>query len=244
MNAVERIEPPVQSNSGSLMAIIDRAVSSQNLDVDKLQKLLEMKERWDATEARKEFEAAISLAKSEIKPIAKKRKVDFTTQKGRTHYQYEDLALVAEEVDPILGKYGLSYRYRSQQNNKELTVTCIVSHRAGHSEETTLKADNDESGNKNTIQGIGSAATYLQRYTLKLALGLSAAKDNDGAGQKPEEPEGYDKWAADMEAVADEGIDRLQAVWKTSGGAFKNYVTKHDVKWWEDLKAKAQKVKS
>lgn len=49
----------------------------------------------------------------------------------------------------------------------------------GHSEETSLEAPEDHSGNKNNIQAIGSAATYLQRYTLKLALGLASAHDDD-----------------------------------------------------------------
>ena len=49
-------------------------------------------------------------------------------------------------------------------------------------EETSLEADNDESGNKNAIQAVGSAATYLQRYTLKLALGLAASNDDDAQG--------------------------------------------------------------
>ena len=49
-------------------------------------------------------------------------------------------------------------------------MTCVVSHRLGHSEENTLTAGRDESGNKNNIQAVGSTITYLQRYTLKAAL--------------------------------------------------------------------------
>jgi hypothetical protein len=51
----------------------------------------------------------------------------------------------------------------------------------GHSEENTLMAGKDDSGNKNGIQAIGSTVTYLQRYTLKAALGLAAGADDDGA---------------------------------------------------------------
>ena len=123
---------------------------------------------------------AIAAAKAEIPPIHKNRKVDFTTAKGRTHYTHEDMAEVARTVDPILSRYGLSYRFRTSQDNRILTVTCILSHRDGYSEETTLNGAADESGNKNHIQAIGSAATYLQRYTLKLALGLAASDDDDG----------------------------------------------------------------
>lgn len=202
------IQPPAnvvqRSDSTALMQIIERAAMSSDFDVAKLEKLLELKERWDKTESRKAFDAALSSAKGEIKPIFKGRKVDFTSSKGRTNYDYEDLSLIAEHIDPILGKYGLSYRYRPEQKGTELYVTCIVSHRDGHSEETTLKANNDETGNKNTIQSVGSAATYLQRYTLKLALGLSATNDDDGRGAGAPIEYITESQAADIRAFADE----------------------------------------
>jgi hypothetical protein len=161
------------------MLMIDRAISSGS-NVETLEKLMAMQERYEAVQARREFDEAISAAKSEIGPIFKNKKVDFTTQKGRTNYSYEDLAEVSRTVDPVLARHGLSYRYRTSQEGGRLTVTCIMSHKRGHREETSLQASNDESGNKNSIQAVGSAATYLQRYTLKLSLGLSATTDTDG----------------------------------------------------------------
>jgi uncharacterized protein (DUF3820 family) len=63
----------------------------------------------------------------------------------------------------------------------------------GHSESTTLSAAKDGSGNKNDIQARGSAATYLQRYTLIGALGLTTAnEDVDGAGTKEIEVKDFD----------------------------------------------------
>ena len=100
---------------------------------------------------------------------------------AKTDYWHETFSAVAEAVDPALSRHGLSYRFRSKQEGAKLTLTCILSHRGGYSEETTLEAANDTTGNKNAIQSVGSAATYLQRYTLKLALGLSAAERDDDA---------------------------------------------------------------
>lgn len=172
-------------------------------DIDQLQKLMELHERWEKNQARKAFDEAIAAAKAKIKPIVKKREVDFTTAKGRTNYQYEDLALIASEVDPILSEFGLSYRYRARQDGNKVSVTCVIAHREGHSEETTLTGLNDESGNKNSIQAIGSAVTYLQRYTLKLALGLAATKDDDGNSiGGPEKI--TEQQAADLKKLAEE----------------------------------------
>lgn len=162
------------------MAMIDRALAL-NANPDTLERLFALQEQYEKNEARKAFDAAMSDAKGEIGPIRKNRKVDFTSQKGRTNYRHEDLAEIARTIDPILRKHGLSYRFRTTAElNAPVSVTCIVSHRMGHSEENILFAGRDESGNKNSIQAVGSTITYLQRYTLKAALGLAASNDDDG----------------------------------------------------------------
>lgn len=162
------------------MEMLDRAVSN-GASVETLSKLMDLQERWEKNQARKAFASAISAAKAEMPKIIKGKKVDFTTAKGRTNYQYEDLASIMDQVGPVLSRHGLSVRYRtSAEPNQPIVVTCIVSHAAGHEEENTLMAGRDDSGNKNSIQQIGSTVTYLQRYTLKAALGLAAAADDDG----------------------------------------------------------------
>lgn len=163
------------------MEMLDRAVS-QGASVETLTQLMNLQERWEANQARKAFDEAMASAKANMPAIIKSRKVDFTTQKGRTNYQYEDLASIMNQIGPVLSANGLSVRYRTQaEPSQPISVTCIISHRMGHSEENTLMAGRDESGNKNSIQAIGSTVTYLQRYTLKAALGLAAAADDDGA---------------------------------------------------------------
>lgn len=164
------------------LTLLDRALS-RGADMATLEKFMDLQERHERNQARKAFDAAIAAAKAEIPVIIKNREVDFTSTKGRTHYRHEDLAGIARIVDPILGKHGLSYRFKTTaEPNAPVTVTCIVSHRDGHSEENTLAAGRDDTGNKNSIQQIGSTITYLQRYTLKAALGLAAAADDDGKG--------------------------------------------------------------
>ena len=187
MNEIVKMPQAQVPASVTPMDMIDRAISS-GASVEALEKLMVLQERWEANQGRKAFDGAIADAKSEIPPIIKNRQVDFTSQKGRTSYRHEDLAQIAATVDPILSKHGLSYRFRTHQDGQVVTVTCILSHRDGYSEETTLSSAADQSGNKNHIQAIGSAATYLQRYTLKMALGLAASNDDDG---KTSETQGH-----------------------------------------------------
>ncbi|WP_425991335.1 ERF family protein [Afipia sp. DC4300-2b1] len=179
-NAVAMHEPQVLA-AMTPMDMLNKAVS-QGANIDVLEKLMSLQERWEANQARKAFDEAMASAKAEIPVIIKNRTVDFTSAKGRTHYRHEDLAEVARTVTPILARHGLSYRFRtSSAVNEPVVVTCIVSHRDGHFEENTLTAGRDDSGNKNNIQAVGSTLTYLQRMTLKAALGLAASDDDDGA---------------------------------------------------------------
>lgn len=154
------------------LEMLNRALI-QGADINLLEKLMALQERWEANQAKKAFDEALAAAKAEITPIAR-------NATGHNNKKYADFSAIAEVVDPILGKNGLSYRFRTTQTDK-ITVTCILSHREGHAEETTLSGPADKTGNKNDIQAIGSTLTYLQRYSLVQMLGLAAATDDDGA---------------------------------------------------------------
>lgn len=175
------------------LTLLDRALS-MNLDPATIKEMMQLGREHRADQARMAFDAAMAAAKAEIPVIRKNRKVEFPHKAGngneaggKTEYVHEDLGEIARTVDPILGKHGLSYRFRtSAEPNAPVTVTCIIAHRDGWSEENTLSAGRDDSGKKNAIQQIGSAITYLQRYTLKAALGLAAAADDDGRASEPE----------------------------------------------------------
>ncbi len=166
-----REEPGMALASVTPMSLLQSAVANGNLDL--AERLMGLQDRWEANQARKQFDAAVSDAKAEIPPIER-------NAKGHNDKRYANFAAIAKVVDPILGKHGLSYRFRTTQNGA-IAVTCILSHKAGHSEETTLVGPADATGNKNAIQAIGSTLTYLQRYSLVQMLGLAAAADDDGA---------------------------------------------------------------
>jgi hypothetical protein len=196
MSVAEKIEDQITIAEPRALAVmtpmdmINRAVTS-GASMEVLEKMFALQERWEASQARKAFDNAMASAKAKIPNITKNRAVDFTSAKGRTNYKYEDLGEVARTVNPILAEHGLSYRFRTTSPiNEPVTVTCIVSHRDGHFEENTLCAGRDDSGNKNSIQAIGSTLTYLQRMTLKAALGLAASNDDDAKAAGATEDDG------------------------------------------------------
>jgi|WetSurMetagenome_2_1015567.scaffolds.fasta_scaffold00693_16 hypothetical protein len=178
-NSVVPIHAPNVHRLPTPMELLTNALST-GAGVDVIERLMALHTQWEAREARKAFAAAISAAKAEIPPILKTSKVDYKPKdSGPVSYSHEDLGEMCQIIDPILGKHGLSYRYKSSQNGSIISMACIVEHCNGHNEETSLAAPADTSGKKNAIQSIGSTITYLQRYTLKLALGIAASKDTD-----------------------------------------------------------------
>lgn len=162
------------------MDLIQLAVG-QNADIDKLEKLMNLQLRWEANQAKKAFVAAMNAFKADPPEIIKNKLVAF----GQTSYNYATLDHACKQITEGLSKHDISHRWRIEQNDALIRVTCILTHDLGHSEETTLSAGADMSGSKNAIQGIGSTVTYLERYTLLAATGLAAA-NTDTDGKAPE----------------------------------------------------------
>jgi len=55
-------------------------------------------------------------------------------------------------------------------------------------------------------------------------------------------PEGFDNWLADLEAVADEGLEPLKKAWSLSLQPFRAHLHNTDRDRWEAMKARASKV--
>lgn len=168
------------SNDPNPSALLQLAVQ-QNLDIDKLEKLMQLQERWQANISRKDFLNAISKFQFECPALEKTKKVAFNT----TKYSYAPLGEIAATIKKPMSENGLSHRWEIEELAEKIICTCIISHINGHSEKTTMSALKDASGGKNEIQQRGSSITYLQRYTLIAALGISTA-DEDIDGRKDE----------------------------------------------------------
>jgi hypothetical protein len=165
------------------MDILQIAIA-KGTNIDQMERLMAMQERWEATQATKAFNAAMARFKANPPQIRKNKDVSF----GTTKYSHATLDHVTEQITQALSAVGISHTWAVEQGEKEIAVSCILTHEMGHSERTTLRALPDTSGSKNSIQAIGSAVTYLQRYTLLAATGMAAGVDDDGATSGPQMP--------------------------------------------------------
>lgn len=156
------------------IVLLERALDS-GADLEKLEKLMDLQDRWNADQARNLFSKALADFQALLGPIIKRR--------SGHNCKYADLDDIAQEIRPILDKFGLSYQFKQTQDNNFVTVTCIVRHKSGHTETNSLAAPNDTSGGKNAIQSIASTVTYLRRYTLTGALGITTGTDDNDGGK-------------------------------------------------------------
>lgn len=180
MSALEKVydQTPLQATTPA--HLLQMAVS-QGANLDQLDKLMQLQERWEANEARKAFVAAMAAFKSEPLRVIKSKQVSIP---GGAKFSHATLADVVDAAVSGMGAHGLSHRWITSQSANEITVTCVVTHAMGHSESTSLTCKPDDSGKKNAIQQVASAITYLERYTLQAALGIAASdmQEDDGRG--------------------------------------------------------------
>ena len=160
-------------------------VIEKGADLQTIEKFMDLQERHEKNEARKAYVEAMTAFKANPPEILKQTAVSYNTTKGTTSYNHASLDHVAEKINIALSRHGLFASWSQNQNDKGITVTCKITHILGHSEETSLTAEADLSGNKNAIQGLGSTISYLQRYTILAITGL-AAKGMDMDGRLPE----------------------------------------------------------
>jgi len=179
------VEQPAEPQTPN--ALIAIAVQ-QDLDIDKLEKLLQLQREWEKENARKAFHVALSKFQSEIPPIVRE---DAGVVRGGSRKKYASLGTINEAIRPWLYANGLSYRWTPEAlPDGTIRVTCTVSHSLGHSESATLCNPPIEMEKSTPIQRLAACITYLERYTLVCALGLSTVdEDDDGAGTtKADEP--------------------------------------------------------
>src|SRR4051812_35169511 len=73
---------PEMSKTAPLPDRLIALAVAENIDADKLGKLMELKLRWEADEARKAYIAAIQQFKATLPAIAKTKHIQYATKSG------------------------------------------------------------------------------------------------------------------------------------------------------------------
>lgn len=170
---------PVVSHSEGLIAVIERAATNPDVDIDKMERLLEMHERIVERNAKASYASALAAMAPELPVISERGGIkDRAGNVQSTYALWED---INDAIKPVLAEHGFALSFRTGRDEGQISVTGVLSHRAGHSEETTITLPHDSSGSKNAVQAVGSSTSYGKRYTAGLLLNLtSRGEDDDG----------------------------------------------------------------
>lgn len=97
-------------------------------------------------------------------------------------YTYADLPKVFEIINPLLKKHGLGF---SQLMQGQSIQTIVFHLESGETlESLTDIPQNVSLKGMNEFQVLGSAITYLRRYSISSILGLVTDKDTDAGGEQ------------------------------------------------------------
>lgn len=218
-------QPTFQTPAVATPAALVQMAVQNGASMEQLEKLLALQERWEAGEARKAFTAAMAAFKKNPPTISKDKDVEYTG----TKYSHATLGNVTRQIVAALANHEISHSWSTVQlDGGQVAVTCTLTHSMGHSESVTLQSAKDDSGKKNNIQALGSAITYLQRYTLLAITGL-ATEDQDDDGKSTGVDAVTAVAAEDIAAKAQDALlvelaktatdDQALAVWKTGSVA-------------------------
>jgi hypothetical protein len=219
------------SESTAIIQVIERAAANPNVDIDKMERLLQMHERIVERNAKAAYASSLAAMQPHLPVITEKGKIIVRDKVTKEVIQSTGYALwedINEAIRPILSEYGFALSFKTGiAPDGKITVTGILSHREGHQEETTMALPHDSTGSKNAVQAVGSSTSYGKRYTASALLNItSRGEDDDGnkaidppkqeiiappakssASLKKADADGKDAWARLIEDLRRDFLD-------------------------------------
>lgn len=186
----------IPAGDAPMVAMIERIAMDPTIPIDRLEKMLAMKERMedrarDQSREDREYEAktayfkAMSECQKELPVVVK------TKTNKHTNSTYADLAAIEDQAMPIIYGHGFGVSFQPDGYNElgELLIRWEISHSGGYVRNGIGAIPVDGAGsqgkvNKTGTQAFGSTATYGRRYLLCMLFNISTGDDKDGNAPK------------------------------------------------------------
>lgn len=178
----ELVAVPTKSSEPDIGRLLLDAVD-KGLTTEQLQVLADLQCRMEDRRARAAFNHAMARFRADCPQIFKSHTGTTVTKTGaRFTYEYSTLADIANVINPVLAKYGLSYRWGDAVIEQQyIRISCIVTHEEGHTESSSVPMPYASSAGSSEQQKWCSATTFARRQSLVGALGLTMCEvDTDG----------------------------------------------------------------
>ena len=190
----------VDRSAVAVMHPLVSAAMAHNPTPETLRELMQLQREWEAGEAKKSFVHDMLELKRALPVVLHRDKhVFFQSKRGGadTDYRHTTLAAAMEAVSGPLNDNHFTISWLPATTDRTVSVTCRITHRDGHTQESTMESPPDTSGNKGAAQARMSTVTLLERYTLLALLGIATADMKDPAGEQapppPKEPNAVDQ---------------------------------------------------
>lgn len=210
----------IQDEATALIQVIERAARDPSVDMDKMERLLSMKERMDTQKSEAAFNTAMSDTQSEMSQVS----VD--AENPQTKSMYASYSALDKVLRPIYTKHGFSLSFDTGEgaDNDWVRVLCIVSHIAGFSRSPHVDLPADGKGAKGgdvmtKTHATGAAMSYGMRYLLRMIFNV-AVGEGDTDGNKPLEYISEEQ-ALTIQSKLDENNINMDAFKKWMGTALK-----------------------
>jgi len=191
--------------SNSAVSIIQQAIAS-GADPAYLRELLQVREQWEAGEARKQYSQAIADFQSRCPIIEKGDKAH--------NKAYAAMDRIWRTIRPLLDETGLSIVWTvNALTDYGLHIEGEIRHKAGHAVPISYDLPMpDKVTGQNAAQQMGSASSYAKRYATCAALGIQTGQDLDDDGLAAGTSYVTKEQADDLVAILDALADRDGAI--------------------------------
>ena len=215
--SLQKVEP-AETALSSTLAVIERAAGNKEIDVDKMERLLQMQERILAKQAESEFNEAMQRVQQEIPRILR----DATNPS--TNSKYARLESLLKVVVPIYTAFGFSLSFGTSDCHVpgHYRIVCDVAHKGmagSFTRHYQCDIPADTTGMKGTLNktathGFGSTMSYGRRYLTLLIFNIALInEDNDGDDyKKPSGPSTMRPPTSELKPLAQELWDLLKPV--------------------------------
>lgn len=222
MTNVARMETadrmPVQAaESATILQIIQQVAMSPDADIDKMERLMAMHERFQAQQAKQQYDEALAQMQEELPVIGERGGIK--DKNGRIQSTYALWEDINEMIKPVLAKHGFGLSFRTPRNEKGIEVEGVLSHRAGHRETTSLLLPADTSGSKNGVQAVASSVSYGKRYTAGALLNFTTTGEDDDGNGAVVTPRVTSAQAATLAMLLEKCSEKAKAAFATMHGS-------------------------
>jgi hypothetical protein len=208
MNAVTKTEPrETLLPADPMVSMIERIAMDPSSDLDKLERMMAMKERLEADAAKKAYASAFSVMQSQLPIIPERGKIK--NKNGDVQSTYPLWEDVIAALRKPLADNGLSMSFDRRREDQRTFFGCIVTHEQGHSQRAEIDLPRDDSGSKNAVQGEGSTVSYGQRYSSKMLINWTSegSEDDDGVAAAAANTVSAEQYVTLRDLIAETGTD-------------------------------------